>query len=102
MCLLQLARPARRRDARPTPYGFSRVKRVPVVDDAGVLCLLAQRICLNNQQDIDAHACVEAVREIYDIVQRNSQGFSTAADRMSVVTVFPDLLLIPFVHYTTS
>ena len=42
--------------------------------------------------------CVEAVREIYDIVQRNSQGFSTAADRMAAVTVVPDILLIPSVY----
>ena len=102
VCLLQvLAHPAPRRDARATPYGFSRMQRVTVVDDADVLCLHAQRTCLNNQQDIDACACIEAVREIDDIVQRNSQGFSTAADRMAAVTVVPDILLIPSV-YTTS
>ena len=59
------------------------------------------RTCLNNQQDIDAYARVEAVREIYDIVQRNSQGFSTAPDQMAAVTVVPDILLIPPV-YTSS
>ena len=39
-----------------------------------------------------------AVREIYDIIQRNSQGFSTAADRMAAVTVVPNILLIPSVY----
>ena len=101
VCLLQvLARPAPRRDARATPYGFSRMQRVTVVDDADVLCLHAQRTCLNNQQNIDARACVEAVREIYDIVQRNSQGVSTAADRLAAFTVVPDILLIPSVYTT--
>ena len=77
VCLLQvLAHPAPRRDARATPYGFSRMQRVTVVDDADALCLHAQRTCLRNWQDIDASACVEAVREIYDIAQRNSQEFS--------------------------
>ena len=65
------------------------MQHVTAVDDADVLCLHAQRTFLNNQQDIDAYACVEAMREIYDIVQRNSQGFSTAA---AAVTVVPDIL----------
>ena len=77
------------------------MQRVTVVDDADVLCLHAQRTCSNSRQDMDAYACVEAVLEIYDIVQRNSQGFSTAADRMAAVTVVLDILLIPSV-YTTS
>ena len=33
------------------------------------------------------------MREIYDIVQKNSQGFSTATDRMAAVTVVPDIPL---------
>ena len=82
------------------PHMGSRMQRVTVVDDADVLCLHAQRTCLNNQQDIDARACVEAVREIYDIVQRNSQGVSTAADRLAAFTVVPDILLIPSVYTT--
>ena len=77
MCLLQvLARPA-------YPYGFSRMQRVTVVDAADVLCLHAQRTC--GARNLRHHT-------------EDSQGFSTAADRMAAVTVVPNILLIPSVY----
>ena len=85
-------------EAPGLPHMGSPVCSVLLLSTMPMFCVHAQRTCLNNQQDIDAYACVEAMREIYDIEQRNSQGFSTAA---AAVAVVPDILLIPSV-YTTS